>query len=143
MSTLESIILSYLANALWQLPLVFAAGWLAARVLRPFGPLAEHRVWVSVLLLQAFLPAVSSIPSDAFWNFSDFFGGPHQQRSTSRLCRIRSRHRWGQSAIPGMAARLAGHRIHGRYCMVCHPIPLAPVQNAPSKQDLRRRHALS
>ncbi len=77
MSTLESIILSYLANALWQLPLVFAAGWLAARVLRPFGPLAEHRVWVSVLLLQAFLPAVSSIPSDAFWNFSDFFGGPH------------------------------------------------------------------
>jgi TonB family protein len=82
MTTLESIILSYLANALWQLPLLFAAGWIAARVLRPLGPLAEHRVWVSVLLFQAFLPAASSIPSQTLLDFSDFFGGPHNGDQT-------------------------------------------------------------
>jgi TonB family protein len=65
MITVESILLSYLANALWQLPLFFAAGWIAARVLRPFGPAAEHRVWVSVLVLQALLPATFAISWDA------------------------------------------------------------------------------
>jgi len=64
MTTLESILLTVLANALWQLPLLFAAGWLAARALRSLGPAAEHRVWVSVLLLQALLPVASAVP----WN---------------------------------------------------------------------------
>jgi TonB family protein len=62
MTTLESLILSWLANALWQLPLLFAAGWLAARLLRTLGPAVEHRLWVGVLLLQALLPAISIIP---------------------------------------------------------------------------------
>ncbi|HUX28950.1 MAG TPA: M56 family metallopeptidase, partial [Terracidiphilus sp.] len=73
MTTLESMILSYLANALWQLPLLFGMGWLAARALRPLGSGAEHRVWVSVLLLQALLPAAATIPWDvlrALLNFS-------------------------------------------------------------------------
>ncbi len=65
MITLESILLSYVVNSLWQVPLLFAAGWLAARTLRPFGPAAEHRVWAGVLLLQALLPAASTIPADA------------------------------------------------------------------------------
>ena len=34
MTTLESVILSYLVNALWQVPVLFAAGWLAARAIR-------------------------------------------------------------------------------------------------------------
>ena len=74
MTTLESIILSYLANALWQLPLVFAAGWLAARGVRSLGPAAEHRVWVNVLLLQALLPAASTIPWDALRTFLTLSG---------------------------------------------------------------------
>jgi TonB family protein len=69
MTTLESIILSYLANALGQVPLVFAAGWLVARGVRSLGPAAEHRVWAGVLLLQALLPAVSTIPWDALRTF--------------------------------------------------------------------------
>jgi TonB family protein len=76
MTTLESIILSYLANALWQVPLLFAAGWLAARVIRKIGSAAEHRVWVSVLLLQAFLPGTSTIPLETIHSFFNFFGGP-------------------------------------------------------------------
>jgi hypothetical protein len=37
MSAFESWILSYLLNSLWQVPLLFGAGWLAARALRPVG----------------------------------------------------------------------------------------------------------
>jgi TonB family protein len=64
MTNLESIILSYLVNALWQVPLLFAAGWFAARSLRKLGATAEHRVWVAVLLLQTILPACSVFPWD-------------------------------------------------------------------------------
>lgn len=56
----QSWVLSYLVNSLWQAPLLFAAGWLAARLLRPLGAAAEHRVWVGVLLLQGVLPACSA-----------------------------------------------------------------------------------
>ena len=76
MTTLESIILSYLANTLWQIPLLFAAGWLAARALRSLGPAAEHRAWVSVLLLQALLPAASTMPWDALRTLLNLSGGP-------------------------------------------------------------------
>ncbi|HEX8710653.1 MAG TPA: M56 family metallopeptidase, partial [Terracidiphilus sp.] len=47
-------------NSLWQVPLLFAAGLLAARALRSSGPEAEHRVWVGVLLLESMLPACSN-----------------------------------------------------------------------------------
>ena len=64
-----SWLLSYLFNALWQIPLIFAAAWIAARMLRPAGPITdlgsdlgadpgvEHRVWVGALWLQLILPA--------------------------------------------------------------------------------------
>ena len=85
MTTLESMVLSYLANTLWQLPLLFAAGWLAARALRGLGSAAEHRVWVSVLLLQAMLPAVSTVPWDALRALLNPFSGPlnHGQPNVS------------------------------------------------------------
>ncbi len=85
MNTLESIVLSYLANALWQLPLLFGAGWLAARALRSLGSAAEHRVWVSVLLLQVMLPAASSIPWDSLRALFNFTSAPlnHDQPNVS------------------------------------------------------------
>lgn len=64
MKNIESWILSYLLNSLWQIPLLFAAGWIAARSLRRIAPVAEHRVWVSVLLLQSIVPALSTLPLD-------------------------------------------------------------------------------
>jgi TonB family protein len=75
-STLESGILSYLVNALWQVPLLFATAWLAARALRPLGAAAEHRVWVGALLLQALLPAISIIPWDFVRNLSLWTSAP-------------------------------------------------------------------
>jgi TonB family protein len=62
MNNFESWILSYLLNSLWQVPLLLAAGWVAARALRTAGTAAEHRVWVSVLVLQTILPACSALP---------------------------------------------------------------------------------
>src|ERR1700741_4063620 len=50
-------LLSYLFNALWQIPLLFAAAWVVARMLRRASPRLEHRVWVAALLLQVALPA--------------------------------------------------------------------------------------
>jgi TonB family protein len=74
MMTTQSWILSYLLNSLWQAPLLFAAGWLAARALKPLGPAAEHRLWVSVLLAQTLLPVVSTLPSALFSNLFARFG---------------------------------------------------------------------
>jgi TonB family protein len=62
MSGFENFILAYLLNSLWQAPLLFAAAWIGARVLRAAGPAAEHRVWVGALVLEGLLPAVSILP---------------------------------------------------------------------------------
>jgi TonB family protein len=43
-------------NALWQTALVFCAAAMAARLVRPAGARAEHRVWVAALLLEVALP---------------------------------------------------------------------------------------
>jgi TonB family protein len=64
MRSLEFWILAYLLNSLWQVPLLFAAAWLAARALRSLGAAIEHRVWVIALLLQSLLPALSIFPWD-------------------------------------------------------------------------------
>jgi TonB family protein len=64
MRSSEPWLLSFLLNSLWQIPLLFAAGWIAARALRRLGPAAEHRVWVSVLLMASLLPAGSALPWD-------------------------------------------------------------------------------
>lgn len=76
MTTLESIVLSYLANALWQIPLLFVVGWPAARALRRLSLAAEHRAWVGVLLLQALLPAASTVSWGFLRTLLNFSGGP-------------------------------------------------------------------
>lgn len=65
MTAFESFVLLYLVNALWQLPLLAAAAWLAARALRRLRPAAEHRLWVAALLAQVILPACSIQPLSA------------------------------------------------------------------------------
>jgi len=54
---MKSFLLSYLLNALWQIPFVFAAAWLAARSLRRLGPAVEHRIWCCALIVETILPA--------------------------------------------------------------------------------------
>lgn len=65
MPFLEARLLTYALNSLWQVPLIFAAAWLATRLLRRSGPTAEHRVWTTALLLETLLPACSLQPLPA------------------------------------------------------------------------------
>jgi TonB family protein len=74
MKGFEIWILSYLLNSLWQVPLLFATGWLVARALQSVGSVVEHRVWVVVLLLQSLLPAICLMPWEWLQSFS-FWGG--------------------------------------------------------------------
>jgi TonB family protein len=53
---LESWVLNYLLNSLWQVPLILLAALAASRLARPAGPRMEHRIWVGALLLQVILP---------------------------------------------------------------------------------------
>lgn len=64
MSGVEDLLLSYLLNSIWQVPLLLVAALIAARLVRTVGPAAEHRVWVGALLCQAVLPAASLLPWD-------------------------------------------------------------------------------
>ncbi len=59
MSAFTTWVLGYLVNSLWEVPAIFAAGWLATRMVRRIGPelRLEHRVWVGALALEAILPA--------------------------------------------------------------------------------------
>ena len=59
MTALESWVFAYLFNSLWQIPLLFLAAWVAARLARPLSPQMEHRVWVVALVLQPILPLCS------------------------------------------------------------------------------------
>jgi TonB family protein len=56
MPSVDSLVASFLINSLWQIPLVAAAGWLAARLLRRLGPQAEHIAWVSALAAALLTP---------------------------------------------------------------------------------------
>ena len=62
MSGAESMVMAYVLNSLWQVPLIAIAAWMAARIARALGPGAEHRVWVAALLGEATMPAVSLLP---------------------------------------------------------------------------------
>lgn len=55
-SSLTSVLMLYLFNALWQIPLVFAAAWIASRLARSIGSHAVHRVWVSAFFAELLLP---------------------------------------------------------------------------------------
>ncbi len=58
MSSLSGFVVSYLVNAVWEVVLIFGAGWLVSRMVKRVGPQAEHVVWVSTLGLAIVTPAL-------------------------------------------------------------------------------------
>jgi beta-lactamase regulating signal transducer with metallopeptidase domain len=52
---MERVLLEYLANALWQLPVLAAGAWVLLWLVRP-GPRTQYRVWLAVLGLAVMLP---------------------------------------------------------------------------------------
>ena len=67
MTSFQNWALAYFVNSVWQVPLVFIGAWLAARIAVRIGPGAEHRIWVSALLVQILLPACPLAPRQ-IWN---------------------------------------------------------------------------
>ncbi len=62
MNKVADLALTYLANSLWQVPLVFAAAWMLSRVVRRHGHTLEHSLWCVALFLAAILPACNFDP---------------------------------------------------------------------------------
>jgi TonB family protein len=52
-----SWLFDFVLNATWKIALIFLVAKLTARLVKPLGPRAEHRVWVSALFLEILLPA--------------------------------------------------------------------------------------
>ncbi|MCU1250264.1 MAG: TonB family protein, partial [Edaphobacter sp.] len=53
---MERAMLEYLANALWQLPVLAAGAWVLLWLMKP-GPRTQYRVWLAVLGIAVLLPA--------------------------------------------------------------------------------------
>ena len=73
MRPLESWLLTYALNALWQVPLIFAAAWLAARASRRAGPAFQHALWTTALFAEVLLPAISARPGQILQTLLDWF----------------------------------------------------------------------
>jgi TonB family protein len=71
MHMMESWLLGYLVNAVWQGAVLCAGAWLLARAMRPLGPRVEHRIWCVALMAQVLLPALTVRPVSLVW------GGRH------------------------------------------------------------------
>ena len=110
MRNFEFWILAYLLNSLWQVPLLFAAGWLAARALRSAGAEAEHRVWVITLVLQSLLPAVSIFPFDWLRAFALLSWNAEKPARAMRMYRWRWVGELESAAIPLPGLLLANGR---------------------------------
>src|SRR5712672_80533 len=52
---MERAMLEYLANALWQLPVLAAGAWALLWLMKP-GPRTQYGVWLAVLGIAVLLP---------------------------------------------------------------------------------------
>src|ERR1700722_519897 len=62
---IERAVVEYIANALWQVPLLAGGAWLFLWAVRP-GPRIQHGVWLAVLGLAVMLPVHGMGSGDAF-----------------------------------------------------------------------------
>jgi TonB family protein len=67
MDQMVCLVATYAVNALWQVPLIAGAGWIASRLLGNLGPRAQHRIWVATLLLSIAVPAVAVAGAAGSW----------------------------------------------------------------------------
>src|ERR1051325_2127527 len=62
METISRFLVTFLLNAVWQIPLVAAVAWLACRLLRRSPAAHLHAIWVAALLAAIVLPVASLRP---------------------------------------------------------------------------------
>lgn len=137
-----SLLASYLVNAVWQVAIIAAAGWLAALALKRLGPRAEHVGWVATLGIAVLTPAVP------FFQFLYELSHPQYAAGKISLALTASgetageigSYQWPALVIWGLAALyfatvlyFAG-RIVWSFCRVrvlirdAVPVPLTPQQ---------------
>ncbi len=59
MTAINQILVTYLVNALWQIPTIAVIGLLSALLLRRFPSVYLHRLWVAALLASVLVPFMS------------------------------------------------------------------------------------
>ena len=69
MIAMQSWVLGYVVNALWQGPVLCVAAWLLARAMRRLGPQVEHRIWGTALVAQTVVPALLVRPVSWLWGW--------------------------------------------------------------------------
>lgn len=98
-----SAFVSSLVNAVWQVAVIAAAGWLATRALKRLGPRAEHIGWVSTLALAVLAPAVPLLRSLSALLFREPSAGVHLSISFGALPQAAGAfsilHQWPASII--------------------------------------------
>jgi beta-lactamase regulating signal transducer with metallopeptidase domain len=62
MGSIDSLVLTFVLNALWQIPVVVAAGLLGDRLLRQAPARHRHALWLFVLAACVLLPGASLLP---------------------------------------------------------------------------------
>jgi beta-lactamase regulating signal transducer with metallopeptidase domain len=60
---IEWLVLTFVLNALWQIPVVVAAGLLGDRLLRRAASRLRHLLWLTILAVCLLLPAASLLPA--------------------------------------------------------------------------------
>ena len=99
MNTAAILLLTYLLNALWQVPLVYVAALLLERLARPWSPAIRHRLWIGALAAEIVLPALNLSAADALRTLA--------QRLTSLLRHARP------DSEPRILVRIGPGSVHG------------------------------
>ena len=63
MERIDGLVVTFLLNALWQVPIAVAVGLLGDRLLRRAPARLRHALWLAVLMVAVALPAASPWPS--------------------------------------------------------------------------------
>ena len=66
MEGIDGLVVTFVLNALWQVPVAVAAGLLGDRLLRRAPARLRHALWLAVLAVAVALPAASPWPSHPF-----------------------------------------------------------------------------
>jgi len=93
---------AYVLNALWQMPLVFAGAWLAARLIGGRRPQWEHSLWIGALTLSVALPAWNDSMSD--WLGAVWHAAASMLRHTPQVGKV--------TVVVGPVAVLEDHARH-------------------------------
>ena len=138
MTSFQNWALAYFVNSVWQVPLVFIGAWLAARIAVRIGPGAEHRIWVSALLVQISLPACPLAPRQIRNALGSLlsYGRRIQQRRYTRNCCSRGSDGTERAASATPGRRRFARRLRLWRVLLRRQARLGIAQNAPHRSPV-------